>query len=98
TSPAWLNTSTDGAGTQHLARGGSNAAALSSSVSERGRWNTQILSCASTEMPPTWPRIQLLGSGRGQYGSTRNAGLCAWAGRAADASKVNAISAYAHRG
>src|ERR1700733_6115498 len=30
-------------------------------------------------MPPTWPRIQLLGSGFGQYGSTRNAGLWAFA-------------------
>jgi hypothetical protein len=30
-------------------------------------------------MPPTWPKIQLLGSGFGQYGSTRNAGLCACA-------------------
>src|ERR1700743_899107 len=33
-------------------------------------------------MPPTWPRIQLLGSGFGQYGSMRNAGLWALAGNA----------------
>src|SRR6202044_434868 len=79
TSPAWLNTSTDGAGTQHFERGGLNVAPFSSSVSERGRWNTQILSCASIAMPPTWPRIQLFGSGFGQYGSTRNAGLWALA-------------------
>src|SRR5271169_256658 len=31
-------------------------------------------------MPPTWPRIQLFGSGFGQYGSTRNAGLWACTG------------------
>jgi hypothetical protein len=75
-----LNTSTDGAGTQHFERGGVSAAPFSSSVSERGRWNTQILSCASIAMPPTWPRIQLFGSGFGQNGSTRNAGLWAPAG------------------
>src|SRR5277367_4793595 len=78
-SPAGLNTSTDGAGRQHFERGGLSAAPFSSSVRERGRWNTQILSCASIVMPPTWPRIQLFGNGFGQYGSTRNAGLWAWA-------------------
>src|SRR5579859_3325031 len=41
-------------------------------------------------MPPTWPMIQLLGNGRGQYGSTRNAGLWALAGKAA---KIMAVSA-----
>src|SRR5579863_2663008 len=65
-SPDWLNTSTDGAGTQHFERGGLSVAPFSSSVSERGRWNTQILSEASTEMPPIWPRIQLFGNGFGQ--------------------------------
>jgi hypothetical protein len=34
-------------------------------------------------VPPTWPMIQLLGNGRGQYGSTRNAGLWALAEKAA---------------
>src|SRR6186713_1928670 len=60
---------------QHLERGGVNAAPFSSSVSERGRWITQTWPCASTVMPPTWPRIQLFGSGFGQEGSTANVGM-----------------------
>src|SRR5262249_12413777 len=65
---------TGGAGTQHLVRGGVNDAAFSSSVSVRGRWLTQTLSCASTATPAACPMIQLLGSGFGQDASTWNLG------------------------
>jgi hypothetical protein len=74
-----LNTSTDGAGMQHLERGGSSVAPFSSGVTERGRWNTQMSSFLSMNMPPTWPMIQLLGSGFGQNGSTLNVGGAACA-------------------
>ena len=60
---------------QHFERGGVNVAPFSSSVSERGRWIIQICPCESTVMPPTWPRIQLFGSGFGQDGSTANLGI-----------------------
>src|SRR5437879_2198677 len=60
---------------QHFDRGGVSAAPFSSSVNERGRWMTQIWPCASTVMPPTWPRIQLFGSGFGQDASTANVGM-----------------------
>src|SRR4051794_23403228 len=59
---------------QHFERGGLRVAPFSSSVSERGRWITQIWPCQSTVMPPTWPRIQLLGSGFGQAASTAKLG------------------------
>src|SRR5690349_7796529 len=48
-------------------------------------------------MPPTCPMIQLLGNGRGQYGSTRNVGLWLLAGKA----KIRVASAAiknVHRG
>src|SRR4030095_6141656 len=73
--PSASNSSTGGADTQHFERGGVRAAPFSSSVSERGRWITQIWPCASTVMPPTWPRIQLFGSGFGQDASTAKVGM-----------------------
>ena len=73
--PSLSNSSTGGAGTQHFERGGVNAAPFSSSVSERGRWMTQMWPCASTVMPPTWPRIQLFGSVFGHDGSTAKVGI-----------------------
>src|SRR5690348_208 len=51
-----------------------NDAAFSSSVSVRGRWMTQMWSCASTATPAACPMIQLLGSGLGQAASTWNFG------------------------
>src|SRR5689334_21115665 len=60
---------------QHFERGGLRLAPFSSSVSERGRWITQIWPCQSTVMPPTWPRIQLFGSCLGQLGSTAKVGI-----------------------
>src|ERR1700722_10952461 len=48
-------------------------------------------------MPPTWPMIQLLGNGRGQYGSTRNAGLWALAEKAAKIKLMSAAIKKAHR-
>ena len=83
--PSASNSSTGGADTQHFERGGFSAAPFSSSVSERGRWITQIWPCASTVMPPTWPRIQLFGSGFGQDASTAKVGMspaCAGGSRA----------------
>src|SRR5450432_4287230 len=59
---------------QHFERGGVSAAPFSSSVNERGRWNTQMCPCGSAVMPPTWPMIQLFGSGFGQDASTANFG------------------------
>ena len=47
-------------------------------------------------MPPTWPRIQLFGSGFGQDGSTAKVGIslasaaCSNAGEAIDASAITA--------
>jgi len=69
-----------------------SAAPFSSGVSERGRWNTQILSLASIVMPPTWPMIQLFGSGFGQNGSTLNFGPSASAGRARENSSNASIA------
>ena len=80
------NSSTGGAGTQHFERGGVSVAPFSSSVSERGRWITQIWPCQSAVMPPTWPMIQLFGSSFGQDASTAKVGIspaCAERGRAA---------------
>src|SRR6185437_9170103 len=74
TFPSWSNSITGGAATQHLVRGGLKDAAFSSSVSVRGRWMTQIWSCASTATPAAWPMIQLLGSGLGHEASTWNFG------------------------
>jgi hypothetical protein len=51
-----------------------------------------MLSCASIEMPPTCPRIQLLGSGFGQYGSILNAGPCASAAVAVNRSAPQTAS------
>src|ERR1700722_16125104 len=48
-------------------------------------------------MPPTWPMIQLLGNGRGQYGSTRNAGLWALAEKAAKIKLMSAAIKKVHR-
>src|SRR3954454_16882936 len=72
--PSLSNSSTGGADTQHLERGGVRLAPFSSSVSERGRWITQMWPCQSTVMPPTWPRIQLFGNGFGQDASTAKVG------------------------
>ena len=47
-----------------------HAAPRSLSVSERGRWSTQMWSRESTATPITWPSSHLLGSGFGQNGST----------------------------
>ena len=88
-----MNTSTEGAGTQHLERGGASAAPFSSSVSERGRWNTQMLSWASTVMPPIWPRIQLLGSGFGHCESTLSPGPSAFDASGARSKAANARAA-----
>ena len=86
--PSASNSSTGGAETQHFERGGVSAAPFSSSVSERGRWITQIWPCASTVMPPTWPRIQLFGSGFGQDASTAKVGMSP----ACDGGAASAIS------
>src|SRR5712664_2497507 len=72
--PSGSNSMTDGAGAQHLLRGGLSVAPFSSSVSERGRCSTQTWSFESTATLATWPKIQLLGSGLGQKGSTWNCG------------------------
>src|SRR5699024_1024483 len=77
--------------------GGLSVAPFSSSVSERGRWITQICPWASTVMPPTWPMIQLLGSGFGHEASTANVGMpSAAAGRGrmlkADAARQTAAA------
>ena len=55
-------------------RGGLKLAAFSSSVSERGRWMTQMWSCASTATPAACPMIQLFGSVFGHDASTWNFG------------------------
>ena len=70
--PSASNSMTDGAGAQHLLRGGLSVAPFSSSVSERGRCSTQTWSFESAATLATWPKIQLLGSGLGQKGSTWN--------------------------
>ena len=69
---------TDGAGTQHVLRGGLSVAPFSSSVSVRGRCSTQTWSWESTATLATWPNSQLLGSGLGQIGSIWNCGTV-WA-------------------
>src|SRR6476469_1743974 len=74
TSPAWLNTMTDGAVKQQTDLS-PRSARLSRSLTERGRWLIQTLSSLSTKMPPICPRIQLLGSGLGQLASISNVGL-----------------------
>ena len=88
--PSASNSSTGGAETQHFERGGVSAAPFSSSVSERGRWMTQMWSLESTVMPPTWPRIQLFGSGFGQDASTAKVGTSpASAGRGIAATPIS---------
>src|SRR6266576_6097532 len=72
--PSASNSMTDGAGAQHLLRGGLSVAPFSSSVRERGRCRTQTWSFESVATLATWPKIQLLGSGLGQNGSTWNCG------------------------
>ena len=72
--PSTSNSSTGGAGTQHFERAGVSVAAFSPSVSERGRWTTQIWPCQSTVMPPIWPMIQLFGNCFGQEASTAKVG------------------------
>src|ERR1051325_10904404 len=75
---------TEGAGAQHLLRGGFSVAPFSSSVSVFGRCNTQTWSLASTAIWATWPRSQLFGRALGQAGSTWNCGtVCAANGEAA---------------
>src|SRR5262245_60209729 len=97
--PSASNSMTDGAGAQHLLRGGLSVAPFSSSVSERGRCSTQTWSLASTATLAIWPNSQLLGSGLGQNGSTWNFG-----GSAAEEDDENAttpqraaIAAHARR-
>jgi hypothetical protein len=51
--PSVSNSSTGGAETQHFERGGVSDAPFSSSVSERGRWKTQMFPFESVVMPPT---------------------------------------------
>src|SRR3954469_10834722 len=81
--PSASNSMTEGAGAQHLLRGGLRVAPFSSSERERGRCSTQTWSLESTATLATWPKIQLLGRGLGQDGSTANWGTgWAAAGRA----------------
>jgi hypothetical protein len=96
--PSASNSSTGGAGTQHFERGGLRLAPFSSSVSERGRWITQIWPCQSTVMPPTWPRIQLLGSCFGQEASTAKVGISAALAGPGDPKAIAAISMVKARG
>jgi hypothetical protein len=90
--PAWSNSITGGAATQHFTFDAVDAR-FSLASSELGRWLIQIWSCASTVMPPMLPMIQLLGSGSGQLGSTWNFGGSARAGysNAAATKAVEAI-------
>src|SRR5471030_1906037 len=76
--PSASNSITDGAGAQQLLRGGFRVAPFSSSERERGRCSTQTWSFESTATLATWPKIQLLGKGLGQNGSTVNCGT-GWA-------------------
>src|SRR5262249_18406084 len=85
--PSASNSMTDGAGAQHLLRGGLSVAPFSSSVSVRGRCSTQTWSLASTATLAIWPNSQLLGSGLGQNGSTWNFG-----GSAAEEDDENATT------
>jgi hypothetical protein len=75
--PSWANSSTGGAGAQHLLVGGLSVAAFSSAVSVFGRWMTQMWSSASTATPAACPMIQLLGSAFGQAASTSKRGASA---------------------
>src|SRR3977135_284124 len=93
--PDWSKTSTGGAATQHLASGGFCSAARSRGVSEPGRCATQMRSYLSVAIPETCPRIQLLGSGLGQSGSTWNWGIAVWAAAAAAASPITAAPSHA---
>src|SRR5580704_7465556 len=75
TSPAWLNTITEGAVKQQIDLS-PRSARLSRSFTVRGRWLIQTLSSLSTKMPPICPKIQLFGSGLGQLASISNFGAC----------------------
>src|SRR3954447_13337969 len=75
--PSWANSSTGGAGAQHLLVGGLSVAAFSSAVSVFGRWMTQMWSSASTATPEACPIIQLLGSAFGHVASTSKRGVSA---------------------
>ena len=55
---------------QHFDSGDTSDAPRSSSVRLPGRCKTHTWSSALVAMPLTWPRIQLLGSARGQLVST----------------------------
>src|SRR3954447_4677810 len=74
-----------GAGTQHAAAGGFEAAAFSRRDRLRGRCMIQTWSRSSTATPATWPSVQLFGSGFGQNGSTSNFGTSAAAAIATQA-------------
>ena len=52
-----------------------------------------MLSCGSTAMPATWPRIQFSGSGFGQNGSGWNFGAACWAAAIAGNSNAAATAA-----
>src|SRR6476620_7297522 len=74
TLPCASNSTTGGAGAQHVAIGGFCTIDVSSSVSVSGRCVTQTWPFASTKTPVTAPRIQLFDISSGQVGSTLNDG------------------------
>ncbi len=76
TFPSWSNSTTDGAGLQHFTFGAVEAR-FSRASSVPGRWLIQMWSCASTKMPPIWPKIHWFGSVLGHDGSIWNFGLSA---------------------
>ena len=71
--PAASNARTGGAPAQHSPVLSSNAFSLSASVAEL-RWTIQTTSWSSAQTPIVCPRIQWLGIGFGQNGSTSNRG------------------------
>src|SRR6185312_15455746 len=95
--PSASNSMTDGAGTQHLLRGGLSDAPFSSSVSVRGRCSTQTWSWESTATLATCPNSQLLGNGLGHDASIWNCGTV-WAesGEAASSKAAAPITARAN--
>src|SRR5690348_5614001 len=94
--PSASNSMTDGAGAQHVLRGGLSVAPFSSSVRVRGRCRTQTWSLESTATLATWPNSQLLGNGLGHDASTWNCGTV-WAesGEAASSKAAAPITARA---
>ena len=74
TLPSWSNSTTEGAGLQHLTLGVVEAR-FSRASRVPGRWLTQMWSCASTKIPPIWPKIHWFGSVFGHDGSIWNFGI-----------------------